>query len=95
MVESLAKELAGDGIRVCAVAPGLVETDMYRELVAEHARLSGVDEGEADRQLVQTVPFRRAAKPEEIADAFVYLASDRASYVSGITLVIDAAELSG
>jgi NAD(P)-dependent dehydrogenase (short-subunit alcohol dehydrogenase family) len=95
MVESLAKELAGDGIRVCAVAPGLVETDMYRELVAEHSRLSGVDEGEADRQLVETVPFRRAAKPEEIADAFVYLASDRASYVSGITLVVDAAELSG
>jgi galactitol 2-dehydrogenase len=95
MVESLAQELAGDRIRVCAVAPGLVETEMYRELVTETARVRGIDEDEAHRRLIETVPFRRAARPEEIADAFVYLASDAAAYVSGIALVVDAAELSG
>jgi NAD(P)-dependent dehydrogenase (short-subunit alcohol dehydrogenase family) len=95
MVESLAQELASDRIRVCAVAPGLVDTEMYGELVAEHARVDGVDKDEAARRLIETVPFRRTARPEEIADAFVYLASDAASYVSGIALVIDAAELSG
>ncbi len=95
MVESLAQELASDGIRVCAVAPGLVATEMYRELVAETARVRGIDEDEAHRRLIETVPFRRAAKPDEIADAFAYLASDAASYVSGVTLVVDGAELSG
>ena len=95
MVQSLAQELAGDRIRVCAVAPGLVETEMYRELVAETARVRRIDEDEAHRRLIETVPFRRAARPEEIADAFVYLASDAAAYVSGIALVVDAGELSG
>jgi len=95
MVECLAQELASDRIRVCAVAPGLVATEMYRELVAESARVRGIDEAQAHKKLIETVPFRRAAKPEEIADAFVYLASDAASYVSGITLVVDAGELSG
>ncbi len=95
MVQSLAQELAGDRIRVCAVAPGLVETEMYRELVAETARVRRIDEDEAHRRLIETVPFRRAARPEEIADAFVYLASDAAAYVSGIALVLDAGELSG
>jgi D-sorbitol dehydrogenase (acceptor) len=95
MVESLAQELAGDRIRVCAVAPGLVDTEMYRELVAETARVRGIDEDEAQRRLIETIPFRRAARPEEIANAFAYLASDAASYVSGVTLVVDAGELSG
>jgi NAD(P)-dependent dehydrogenase (short-subunit alcohol dehydrogenase family) len=95
MVESLAQELAGDRIRVCAVAPGLVDTEMYRELVSETARVRGIDEDEAHRRLIETVPFRRPARPGEIADAFAYLASDAASYVSGVTLVVDAGELSG
>jgi len=95
LVESLARELAGDGIRVCAVAPGIVETAMHRELAAERARLWGVDEDTARARIRGTVPFGRAASPVEVADAFVFLASSRASYVSGVTLVVDAAELSG
>jgi NAD(P)-dependent dehydrogenase (short-subunit alcohol dehydrogenase family) len=95
MVKSLAQELAGDGIRVCAVAPGLINTAMYRELAAKRARMWSVDVDTAAQRLVDTVPFRRPARPEEVADAFVYLASSAASYVSGIALVVDAAELSG
>ena len=95
LVESLARELAGDRIRVCAVAPGITETAMYRELVAERARLWGIDEDEAHERIRRTVPFGRAASPEEVADAFVYLASSGAAYVSGVALVVDAAELSG
>jgi NAD(P)-dependent dehydrogenase (short-subunit alcohol dehydrogenase family) len=95
LVESLAAELAPDGIRVCAVAPGITETAMYRELVAERARLWGVDDEEAHERIRHTVPFGRPASPDEIADAFVYLASRGAAYVSGVTLVVDGAELSG
>ncbi|HEY1367472.1 MAG TPA: SDR family oxidoreductase [Gaiellaceae bacterium] len=95
LVESLAAELAPDGIRVCAVAPGITDTAMYGELVAARARLWGVDDQEAHERIRRTVPFGRPAAPDEIADAFVYLASSRAAYVSGVTLVVDGAELSG
>jgi NAD(P)-dependent dehydrogenase (short-subunit alcohol dehydrogenase family) len=94
LVKSLAEELAGEGIRVCAVAPGVTDTAMYGELVRARSRLWGVDEAEADERIRQTVPLGRTATPEEVADAFVYLASPLASYVSGIVLVIDAGEQS-
>jgi NAD(P)-dependent dehydrogenase (short-subunit alcohol dehydrogenase family) len=94
MVKSLAEELAGEGIRVCAVAPGVTDTAMYGELVRARSRLWGVDESEADARIRRTVPIGRTATPEEVANAFVYLASPMASYVSGIVLVIDAAEQS-
>jgi NAD(P)-dependent dehydrogenase (short-subunit alcohol dehydrogenase family) len=95
LVESLAQELAGDGIRVCAVAPGIIETAMYRDLVRARARLWDMDEEAAHERIRRTVPFRRAGTPEEVADAFVYLASSQAAYVSGVALVMDAGELSG
>jgi NAD(P)-dependent dehydrogenase (short-subunit alcohol dehydrogenase family) len=95
LVESLAQELAPQGIRVCAVAPGVTETDMYRELVRRRARLWGVDEATAEERILRTVPARRAASPDEVANAFVYLASPQAAYISGVALVLDGGELSG
>jgi NAD(P)-dependent dehydrogenase (short-subunit alcohol dehydrogenase family) len=94
IVKSLADELAGEGIRVCAVAPGVTDTAMYGELVLARSHLWHVDEAEADERIRRTVPIGRPATPEEVANAFVYLASPLASYVSGIVLVIDAAEQS-
>jgi NAD(P)-dependent dehydrogenase (short-subunit alcohol dehydrogenase family) len=95
LVQSLAQELAGDRIRVCAVAPGITETEMYRELVGARARLWDVDRDTAQTRIRDTVPLGRPASPEEVADAFVYLASPAAAYVSGVALVIDGGELSG
>jgi NAD(P)-dependent dehydrogenase (short-subunit alcohol dehydrogenase family) len=94
IVKSLADELVGEGIRVCAVAPGVTDTAMYRELVRARSHLWQIDEVEADERIRRTVPIGRTATPEEVANAFVYLASPLASYVSGIVLVIDAAEQS-
>lgn len=95
LVQSLAQELAGDRIRVCAVAPGITDTPMYRELVQERARLWNLDGAAALERLEQTVPLGRPARPEEVAGAFAYLASSPAAYISGIALVIDGGELSG
>jgi NAD(P)-dependent dehydrogenase (short-subunit alcohol dehydrogenase family) len=95
LVESLAAELARDRIRVCAVAPGITQTEMYRELVGQRARLWQIDADAAEERIQDTVPVGRPASPEEVADAFVYLASPAASYVSGIALVLDGGELSG
>jgi NAD(P)-dependent dehydrogenase (short-subunit alcohol dehydrogenase family) len=95
LTQSLAQELAGDRIRVCAVAPGITDTAMYRDLVQQRARLWAVDGDAAQTRIARTVPLGRPASPVEVADAFVYLASSAASYVSGVALVIDGGELSG
>lgn len=72
---TLAKELAGQGIRVNAVAPGRVETPM--------AKLSSSERNQA---ALARIPMGRFAQPDEIADAVAYLLSDQSSYVTGINL---------
>ena len=94
LVEVMAKELAPHGVRVNCVAPGTVDTPMQDIVVEEFARRGGGDVAEGRRALIDTIPFGRGSAPEEVADAFVYLASDLASYVSGATLVVDGAECS-
>jgi 3-oxoacyl-[acyl-carrier protein] reductase len=72
---SLAREVASQGIHVNAVAPGLMDTEMAREAL------------EKDRdQYLNRIPLRRVADAAEVADAVVYLASARASYITGATL---------
>jgi NAD(P)-dependent dehydrogenase (short-subunit alcohol dehydrogenase family) len=83
LVRSAASQLAGSGIRVNAVAPGLVETGMTRPLF-EQARAAGkVD------KIGQLNPTRRAGTPEEIAECALFLASDASAYVNGQLLVAD------
>jgi 3-oxoacyl-(acyl-carrier-protein) reductase len=76
--ESLARELARKGITVNAVAPGFIETDM----------VSGMPEA-ALNQVKAMTPMGRLGKPEEIADAVVFLASPRSSYVTGQVLAVN------
>ena len=78
MTKSLARELAPDGIRVNAVAPGVTDTDMVANL-PEPMR-----EG-----IKKTIPLGRIGTPQDIANAFLYLASDNASYVTGEILSVD------
>lgn len=80
LTKSLARELAPMGIRVNAVAPGIIETDMVRNLPKE-----------VIEPLIKTIPLGRIGKPEDIANAFVFLASDMASYVTGEILQVDGA----
>ena len=78
MTVSLARELGPKGIRVNAVAPGITETDMMRAVPKEI-----ID------PMIQQIPLRRLGKPEDIANAFVFLASDDASYITGVVLSVD------
>jgi 3-oxoacyl-[acyl-carrier protein] reductase len=76
--KSLARELGPMGIRVNAVAPGLVDTDM----------LTTMKQDQIDR-IVKTASLGRLGQPGEIAEAVAFLASDRASYITGQCLVVD------
>ena len=75
---SLARELGPKGIRVNAVAPGITETDMMKAVPKE-----------VIEPMIQRIPLRRLGQPEDIANAFVFLASDEASYITGVVLSVD------
>lgn len=75
---SLARELGPKGIRVNAVAPGITETDMMKAVPKEV-----ID------PLIAQIPLRRLGQPEDIANAFTFLASDEASYITGVILSVD------
>lgn len=80
LTKSLARELGKDNIRVNAVAPGVTMTDMMKKVPEE--KIKGV---------ISTIPLGRIGKPEDIANAFLFLASDMASYVTGEILSVDGA----
>lgn len=80
LTKSLARELGKDNIRVNAVAPGVTKTDMVAVLPDELIK-----------PLIATIPLGRVGEPEDVANAFLYLASDLASYVTGEILSVDGA----
>ena len=75
---SLARELGPKGIRVNAVAPGITETDMMKAIPKEV-----ID------PMIARIPLRRLGQPEDIANAFLFLASEEASYITGVILSVD------
>ena len=78
MTVSLARELGPKGIRVNAVAPGITETDMMKAVPKE-----------VIEPMIAQIPLRRLGQPEDIANAFVFLASEEASYITGVVLSVD------
>lgn len=82
LTKSLARELAKDQIRVNAVAPGVTRTDMVAALPQDMVE-----------RISSTIPLGRVGEPMDIANAYLYLASDMASYVTGVTLRVDGAAM--
>lgn len=78
ITKSLARELAPQGIRVNAIAPGIINTDMVAKLPKEIIE-----------PLIKTIPFGRIGEPEDIANAFLFLSSNLSSYITGIVLSVD------
>ena len=87
----LASAYAGKGVRVNAVNPGRTFTERLQEGMQAEARQQDVTVEEAIARATKSLPLKRFANPEEIADAVVYLASARASDVTGALLAMDGA----
>ena len=84
LTKSAALEAAAFGVRVNAVAPGPVETEMLNRFTGSAERKAG---------LIAGVPLKRAGTPEEIAQTIVFLASDKASFITGHIIAADGGKL--
>ena len=80
LTKSLARELGKDNIRVNAVAPGVTLTDMMKDVPDS-----------VIEPIIKSIPLGRIGTPEDIANAFLFLASDMASYITGVVLSVDGA----
>jgi 3-oxoacyl-[acyl-carrier protein] reductase len=76
LTKSLAKEVAAYGIRVNAIAPGFIETDMTKDLKQKD-------------ELIKLIPCGRFGRPEEVAKVVTFLASERSCYITGQVIKVD------
>ena len=92
LTRSMALDLADHGITVNALAPGIVDTDMWAFIDNEMGKLWGRQKGDSMQRRVDIVPLKRAASADEVANVGVFLASDEANYITGQTMYIDGGD---
>ncbi len=95
LVKSLANEFGKDGILVNNVGPGFTATDRLKELAKARSTASGKNEQEILDAWAADAPLKRLGEPRELADTVVWLASERASYVTGQTILVDGGMYKG
>lgn len=95
LVKSLANEFGKDGILVNNVAPGFTATERLKELARARSSASGKPEQEIVDGWCADAPLQRLGEPQEVADTIVWLASERASFVTGQTLLVDGGMYKG
>lgn len=86
LTENMAVDLGAKGINVNAIAPGVIESDMTKDMLKDEKQLQG---------LLMRVPKGRVGKPEDIGAAAAFLASDEADYITGTVLYVDGGWLAG
>lgn len=95
LVKSMANEYAKDNVLINNVCPGSFLTDRARELAANQAAREGVSPEVIVERNGRNVPLGRVGQPEEFANAVVFLASERASYITGVSLAVDGGYVKG
>jgi len=95
LVKSLANEFGKDGILVNNVGPGFTATDRLKELAKSRSTALGKKEEEIFASWAADAPLQRLGEPREVADTIVWLASERASYVTGQTVLVDGGMYKG
>lgn len=92
---AVSSQVAGDGITVNAVSPGPTGTQRWAGLKGLYASLHGLDAEQAEASILESIPMGRIATPEEVADLVAFLASDRAQYITGVSIEIDGGATRG
>jgi 3-oxoacyl-[acyl-carrier protein] reductase len=95
MAKTLSKELGREGIRALCVAPGRIDTPRIRSLNEARASATSSTTEEVARDAQADIALGRYGRPEEFGDVVVFLASDRASYMTGVTVAVDGGLLDG
>jgi NAD(P)-dependent dehydrogenase (short-subunit alcohol dehydrogenase family) len=96
MTRAMALEVAPDKVRVNSVCPGYVDTDMIRRDWFERiAKEDPVKAAQLEQDAIDYAPLKRLGKPEDIAHGVLYLASDKASFITGVALPIDGGASAG
>ncbi len=89
LIKTLANEYGPYNVLVNSVCPGFTATARLQALSAQLASAQGVPEADIQRRWTSQIPLGRLGRPEEFADAVAFLASERASYINGVSLAID------
>lgn len=95
LVKTLANEYGPDNVTVNNVCPGYTRTARLTELAGRLARSEGVALGQIEERWSRQVPLRRLAEPEEFANVVAFLASERASYITGASIAVDGGLVKG
>jgi 3-oxoacyl-[acyl-carrier protein] reductase len=95
MAKTLATEFAPYSITVNNIAPGRIDTDRVRSLDRNQAARLGISEEEAKSRQIKNIPLGRYGEPSELAALAVFLASDKASYITGTTIQVDGGLVKG
>jgi 3-oxoacyl-[acyl-carrier protein] reductase len=95
LTKSLSQELAKDNILVNAVCPGYYLTDRVKELLQKKAKKNKTSVDKAMEDVIHEIPLGRMGRPEELADLIVFLASERASYITGSIIQVDGGFVKG
>ena len=95
IAKTLSRELAKHNITVNNVCPGTFDTERIHQLLGERAEASGRTVDEVRDELIQGIPLGRMQKPEELADLVVFLASEKASGITGTTIQVDGGMVKG
>ena len=95
LAKTLSRELAKHNILVNNVCPGSFETERMEQILEERAAKSGQSVDYHRRELIGTIPLRRMQNPEELADLVVFLASEKASGITGTTIQVDGGMVRG
>lgn len=95
LIKSLARDLAPFNITANAVAPGYIMTERVKQLLEARVAIEGITLDQAEEQMAEQIPARRTGVPEEFGALVAFLASERAAYINGETVLIDGAMYSG